>query len=76
MVSINNKVSSSKPIKFGGPHGSILGPLIFLIFINDFPLVLENTITSTDLYAADTTVIDIQTKMQTLKEIFKTHFFC
>ena len=70
MVSINNKVSSSEPIKFGVPQGSILGPLMFFIyffFINDLPLVLENTITSTDLYADDTTVYDIQTNVQTLE---------
>ena len=66
MVSINNKVSSSEPIKFGVPQGSILGPLMFLIFINDLPLVLENTIISTGLYVDDTTVYDIQTNMQTL----------
>ena len=70
MVSINNKVSRSEPINFGVPQGSILGPLMFLIFINDLPLVLENTFTSTDLYTDDTTVYAIQ------KEIFKTHFFC
>ena len=67
MVSINNKVSSSEPIKFGYPQGSILGLLMFLIFIHDLPLVLENTITSTDLYADDTTVYDIQSNMQTLE---------
>ena len=67
MVSINNKVSGSEPIKFGDSQGSVLGPLMFLIFIIDLPLVLENTITSTDLYAGDTTVYDIQTNMQTLK---------
>ena len=67
MVSINNKLPSSEPIKFGVPHGSILGPLMFLIFINYLFLVLENTITSTDLYVDDTTVYDIQTHMQTLE---------
>ena len=40
---------------------------MFLIFINDLPSVLENTITSMDLYADDTTVFYIQTNMQTLK---------
>ena len=67
MVSINNKVSSSEPIKFGYPQGSILGLLMFFIFIHDLPLVLENTITSTDLYADDTTVYDIPSNMQTLE---------
>ena len=39
---------------------------MFLMFINDLPLVLENTIIPTDLYADDTTVYDIQTNTQTL----------
>ena len=30
---------------------------MFLIFKNDLPLGLENVVTSTDLYADDTTVI-------------------
>ena len=55
IVSSNNKVSS---IRLGVPPGSILGPLIFLLFINELSLVLENTITSTDLYADDTTIYD------------------
>ena len=40
---------------------------MYLIFINDLPLVFENTITSTDLYADDTTIYVIQTNMHTLK---------
>ena len=68
MVSINNKVSSSEPIKFEVPQGPILGPLMFLIFINDLPLVLANTITSTDLYADDTTVYDIQTNIADIRK--------
>ena len=47
---------------------------MFLIFINDLPLVLENTIISTDLYTDDTTVYDIQTYMQTLERTLQNSF--
>ena len=51
-VCINNSKSSTLPVISGVPQGSLLGPLLFLIYINDLSPSLKHS--STFLFADDT----------------------
>ena len=70
-VELNGVKSESRNVVSGIriPQGSVLGPLLFLIYINDLPDNVKSTIYI--MYADDTKVyreIDSDTDVQTLQE--------
>ena len=55
-VLLNGQTSEWKPVKAGVPQGSILGPLFFLVYIND---ICSNLSTNVKLFADDTSLFSI-----------------
>ena len=62
VVSVNNSDSSMKKITYGVPQGSILGPLLFIIHINDIPEI--SSIAKVILYADDANIIVIANSIE------------
>jgi hypothetical protein len=52
-IKLNGNYSEKKNIECSVPQGSVLGPLLFSIFINDIPLLNEKHLSYSSLYADD-----------------------
>ena len=63
---LNGQASSWPCVKAGVPQGSILGPLFFLIYINDLS---ENPKSSAKLFADDTAIFHVVKNYNTSAEI-------
>jgi hypothetical protein len=53
LVFVNNELSNSGLVKAGVPQGSVLGPLLFLLYIND---ITDNLGNLARLFADDTSL--------------------
>ena len=53
-IKLGNQSSELLRIKQGVPRGSILGPVLFQLFVNDMPLNISKS--TLDIYADDTTI--------------------
>ena len=70
-VHANGVASDTRFISTDVPQGSILGPLLFTIFINDLPK--SSTFFSTRLYADDTSLIASGSDLDSLFRKINNH---
>jgi hypothetical protein len=79
-LKIKTVTSTLKEIKYGVPQGSVLGPLLFLMFVNDLPLVIQNA--EVVLFADDTSILItknnsllLNEKIQNVREQLENWFY-
>ena len=65
-VAVGNQVSEQSKVTSGIPQGSVLGPLLFVVYINDFPTRLKSNVY---IFADDTKVFTKKTGKQWEKEL-------
>ena len=63
---VNGVCSKTEDIRCGVPHGSCLGPLLFLIYINDLPFSLKKG--NVTMYADDTTISYSSTSLEDINQ--------
>jgi retron-type reverse transcriptase len=56
LINSTKFLSEWETIRYGVPQGSVLGPLLFNVYINYFPCII-NKVVHTILYADDTNIL-------------------
>ena len=67
VVDYNGKVSEQSEISIGVPQGTILGPLLFLLYLNDLSHVINNA--SINIYAGYVVIYMSNSSFSDLKGI-------
>jgi hypothetical protein len=67
-VHVNGSFSDWSEVTSGVPQGSVLGPVLFVIFINDLPDVVDSLC---EMYADDTKLFDRVDSLEGVKKIQK-----
>ena len=76
---LNNTRSDECKVNYGVPQGSSLGPLLFLIFVNDFPNIIQES--KTFMYADDIVIVSSANTHEESgrilqRELVRTHQWC
>ena len=72
IVKYGSNHSSELLVPMGVPQGSILGPLLFILYVNDLPSIFENC--NCKMYADDTTLYCKASSLTEAKMILQTNY--
>lgn len=64
---VNGSLSNSQILTCGIPQGTILGPLLFILYINDLPNCLSNSVAR--MYADDTHLTFASNNIETINDV-------
>ena len=72
LVCIDNVFSEAGTLKYGVPQGSILGPLLFLLYVNDLPQSLSDA--GSYLHADDTYIFYQHEEVKKIENVLNKEF--
>jgi hypothetical protein len=70
----SNKVSNWATVRHGVPQGSVLGPLLFLLYVNDLLKIINKT-SAPIIFADDTSILFTPSNLIDLKKKHSNSFY-